>query len=93
MSHDIFQQFRWRSATACPGPVFGLVRETTVQVGLDGCHEQAVRPVHHFPVVLVSRSTTEAYLIVTSAVVNARPRETVCTTLTKEQLEEFHELT
>ena len=92
MSHNIFQQFRWRSAIA--GPVLGLVRETTaVQVGLDGRHEQAVRPLHHFPVVFVSRSTTQAYLIVTSAVVNARPSETVRTTLAKKQLQEFHELT
>jgi hypothetical protein len=66
---------------------------TAVQIGLNGRHEQAVRPVHHFPVVLVSRSTTQAYLIVTTTIVNARPRETVRTTLTKEQLQEFHELT
>jgi hypothetical protein len=60
---------------------------------MDGCHEQAVRPLHHFPVVFVSRSTTQAYLIVTAAVVNARPREAVRATLAKEQLQEFHELT
>jgi hypothetical protein len=60
---------------------------------LDGCHEQAARPAHYSPVVFVSRSARQTDLIMTTVVVDARPREAVRATLPEKQLQEFHELT
>src|SRR4051794_19455048 len=70
------------------------VREAAAaQFVLHRSYQQASRPVHCFPVVLVSRSTSQANLIVTAVLVDPRPREAVRATLAKQQLQEFHELT
>jgi hypothetical protein len=49
----------------------------TLQPTLDDCGQQAICPVHATPVILISGSTTQAYLIVTAVLIDARPRKSV----------------
>ena len=49
----------------------------STQPVLDYCHQRPTSPAHDFPVVFIGRSAGQAYLIVTSVVVDPRPREPV----------------
>lgn len=44
---------------------------------LGDCHQRPTSPSHDFPIVFIGRSAGQAYLIVTSVVVDPRPREPV----------------
>ena len=66
---------------------------TNLQLVLDGCRQQAIRPPHHDPVVLISRPTSQAYLIITAVFSAARPREPVRTTTSEKVLEEIQWIT
>ena len=50
------------------------------------CRQQMVRPPHQVPVILISRSTTQASLVMTAVFINARPREPVCAPSSKKLL-------
>jgi hypothetical protein len=52
----------------------------TLQPTLDDRCQQTIRPPHPCPVVLIRRSTSQAYLIITAIVAAARPREPMRTT-------------
>jgi hypothetical protein len=66
---------------------------TNLQLVLDGCSQQAIRPPHHDPVVLISRPARQAYLIITTVFTAARPREPVRTTTSEKVLEEIQWIT
>jgi len=68
-------------------------KAAAVQLGLYAGPEQAIRPAHHAPVVLVGGSTSQADLIVPAIVVNARPREAVRAPLAQKKLQQFHGFT
>jgi len=90
-SLDISQFFGWRNARLLAQD--WCERLPLCKFVLDGRHQQAARPAHHSPVVFVGRSASQADLVMTSVVVDARPREAVRATLPKQQLQESHELT
>jgi hypothetical protein len=48
-----------------------------LQPAFDNCYQQPIRPPHIFPVVLIRRSTGQAYLVVAAVIVDARPRESM----------------
>ena len=58
-------------------------KSRAMQLVLNGHRERAVRPSHQFPVIFVCRSASQADLIVTAFVVDARPREAMSATLPK----------
>jgi hypothetical protein len=68
-------------------------KTATIELVLDRRRQQAVRPAHEPPVVLVRRTASQTDLIMTPILINPRPREAMRAALPKKQLQEFHELT
>jgi hypothetical protein len=64
-----------------------------VQLRLGALYEQTASPAHRSPVVFVGGSASQADLIMTSVVVDARPREAVRATLAEKKLQQFHGFT
>jgi len=48
-----------------------------LQPAFDGGGQQPIRPPHPFPVVLIGRSASQANLVMTAVIVDARPRESM----------------
>jgi hypothetical protein len=48
-----------------------------LQPTFDSCYQQPIRPPHSFPVVLIRRSTSQAYLVMAAVIADARPRESM----------------
>src|SRR5712691_3598715 len=80
-------------STTSPGTDPQNMRRYDLLRMLDTRRQQPVSPPHHGPVVLISRPTSQAYLIIAAVFAAARPRKSVRTTTSEKLLQEIQWVT